>query len=127
MDATIEGNGSESTDEKQRPAHLFQRGVSGNPAGRPLSAKNKIPERFYRLVSEILEEDDEAARASLRRLRDAPVPKDFWTLIQRVEDKRVNLDVSGKVEVVSKIQRYIDAWEYVATTPPRLLESETIE
>jgi hypothetical protein len=32
--------------EKQRPAHLFKPGVSGNPRGRPLGARNKLSEDF---------------------------------------------------------------------------------
>jgi Family of unknown function (DUF5681) len=34
------------TVEKQRPAHLFQPGQSGNPRGRPRGARSRFSERF---------------------------------------------------------------------------------
>lgn len=34
------------TAEKQRPAHLFKPGVSGNPNGRPRGARSKLSENF---------------------------------------------------------------------------------
>jgi hypothetical protein len=37
---------TEITADKQRPAHLFKPGQSGNPAGRPRGAKSKLSENF---------------------------------------------------------------------------------
>jgi hypothetical protein len=37
---------TEVTAEKQRPPHLFAPGQSGNPAGRPKGARNKLSENF---------------------------------------------------------------------------------
>lgn len=37
---------SDSTDNKQVPAHLFKPGQSGNPAGRPKGSRNKLGEAF---------------------------------------------------------------------------------
>lgn len=37
---------SEPTDEKQKPAHLFKPGESGNPNGRPKGSRNKLGEAF---------------------------------------------------------------------------------
>jgi hypothetical protein len=37
---------TEFTAEKQRPAHLFKPGQSGNPAGRPRGARSKFSEAF---------------------------------------------------------------------------------
>lgn len=37
---------SDHTGEKQRPAHLFKPGQSGNPAGRPKGARSRFSEAF---------------------------------------------------------------------------------
>lgn len=37
---------TDDTAEKQKPAHLFKPGVSGNPAGRPKGARSRLGEDF---------------------------------------------------------------------------------
>jgi hypothetical protein len=41
---------SDSTDDEQRPAHLYKPGQSGNPAGRPKGSRNKLSEFFIETV-----------------------------------------------------------------------------
>lgn len=39
-------SGSDNTGTKQKPAHLYQPGQSGNPQGRPKGSRNKLGEAF---------------------------------------------------------------------------------
>lgn len=47
---------SDSTDDKQRPAHLFKPGQSGNPNGRPKGSRNKLGEQFLSDLQNLWEE-----------------------------------------------------------------------
>ena len=48
----VEMGSSDFTIEKQRPAHLFKPGQSGNPAGRPKGARARLSEDFLRDLHE---------------------------------------------------------------------------
>jgi hypothetical protein len=51
--------------QTSRPAHLWKPGQSGNPAGRPLSARSKISERLLQDLAETWEEHGKAVLTKL--------------------------------------------------------------
>jgi hypothetical protein len=52
---------TEITAAKERPAHLFKPGVSGNPTGRPKGARSKFSEAFIQDLHRVWEERGIAA------------------------------------------------------------------
>jgi len=57
--------------QKNRPAHLWKPGQSGNPAGRPVSSRQKISER---LLADLADVWAEHGKDELERLaKDDPV------------------------------------------------------
>jgi len=57
--------------QKNRPAHLWKPGQSGNPAGRPVSSRQKISER---LLADLADVWAEHGKDVLERLaKDDPV------------------------------------------------------
>jgi hypothetical protein len=121
-------NRADSTTRKQQIGRPFQPGLSGNPAGRPLGSRNKIPERLFKLMDQVLAEDDDKARESLRRMRDADQPKDFWRLYTSIVPKDIQLDVTGEIDVWHKVkthrQMYEIALEHIGAERPLLEHNE---
>ena len=57
---------SENTDPVQKPAHLWKPGQSGNPAGKPKGARNKLGEDFIQALHEDFQEHGMAAVVAVR-------------------------------------------------------------
>lgn len=83
---------TENTEVKQRPAHLFQPGQSGNPKGKPKGARH-FSTLIKEAIQKVAEGDDEPAdRLIVKQLVDKAKKGDL-SAIDRVLDR-----VDGKAE-----------------------------
>ena len=94
---------------KQKPAHLFKPGQSGNPAGRPAGSKNKLTENILFDLAEFYEKE---GKDLIRRVRDEN-PAVLLQGLLKLIPKDISLNVSGGVEVeltVDQRTRIAEAW-----------------
>jgi hypothetical protein len=100
------------TAAKQKPAHLFKPGQSGNPAGRPKGARSRLSESFIADVHTVWEECGiEALRTCA-----AEKPTEFCRIIALLMPNNVNLSIS--VDPVDFAAKYRTALEMLGNEPP---------
>jgi hypothetical protein len=107
---------TEITGEKQRPAHLFKPGVSGNPSGRPKGARSRLSESFIADLHTVWEESGiEALRTCA-----AEKPNEFCRIVALLMPRDLNLSVS--VNPVDFAARFRSAIEMLGNQapPPRV-------
>src|SRR5262245_24392324 len=80
---------TETTSANQRPPHLWQPGVSGNPAGRAKGSRNKLSEDFVAALYNDFQEHGSAAIAACRSER----PDVYVRVIAGILPKDVNVKV----------------------------------
>jgi Family of unknown function (DUF5681) len=82
---------TETTKPQQRPAHLWEPGQSGNPAGRPKGSRNKLSEDFVAALYNDFQEHGSAAIAACR----AEKPDVYVRIIAGLLPKDVQLKVQS--------------------------------
>ena len=80
----------DDTGQKQAQ-HLFKPGQSGNPAGRPKGARNKLTEDF---LSDVLDAWQVSGKAAITEMI-ADKPGDFVKMVAGLIPKDVNLNVNN--------------------------------
>lgn len=114
---------SEATEEKQKPAHLWKPGMSGNPLGRPKGSRNRLGEDFIRALS------DDFNAYGMEAIRDVRInsPKDYLKVIASVLPKNVELDL--EIGASPELQSFIQDFRIVREAaqrigaPPILIEA----
>jgi len=73
--------------------HKFKPGQSGNPAGRPKSARSKLTESFIKALADNFEENGVAAIELLR----TESPKDYLLAVGKLVPKEFDIDLTATV------------------------------
>jgi Family of unknown function (DUF5681) len=103
---------TEFTGDKQRPAHLFKPGTSGNPNGRPRGAKSKLSENFLQDLADCwLENGAEALRRCAREQ-----PEVLIKVVASLLPRDVRIDLT--VDAASFAQTFRDVRAALGNEPP---------
>ncbi len=94
---------SEIAETKQRPAHLYKPGQSGNPAGRPKGTRNKLSDDFLKDFHNAWQEHGNGALKKMATEKPAEFVKAAVQLMPR--DLHVKADAS---------EAFVKIWEAIA-------------
>lgn len=78
---------SEPTDEQEKPAHLYKPGQSGNPAGRPKGARNRLGEAFVAALADDFDKHGVLAIETVRTER----PHEYLKVVASLLPKQVEI------------------------------------
>jgi uncharacterized protein DUF5681 len=119
----------EQIQKKQRGNPTWQKGQSGNPAGRPLGSRNKIAENVLTSFSLVTGED---AERSLRELRDSD-PGKFWQIAASLLPREVAMTVQQSLpgnldpESYGTLRRVVELIDRLAPATDPQSVFETLE
>lgn len=100
---------TENTAEKQRPAHLFKPGQSGNPRGRPRGARSRLGEDFIRALADDFEQHGAAVIEKVRTER----PAVYLRVIAGLLPQQATLDVN--VDVFRDVTNVVEAFRVASS------------
>jgi hypothetical protein len=110
---------------KQKPAHLFKPGQSGNPAGRPVGSKSKLTENILFDLAEFYAAE---GKDLIRRVRDEN-PAALLQGLLKLIPKDISLNVSGGVELeltVDQRTRIAESWLMSQSDRVDAIEGEAV-
>lgn len=95
MSNTDEAPTTEDTGDKQKPAHLWKAGQSGNPRGRPKGSRTKLGEMF---VAALQADFNEHGADVIKRVREEK-PDAYLKVIASTLPKDLNVNVNSMSEM----------------------------
>ena len=85
---------TELTASKQRPAHLFKPGQSGNPLGRPRGSRNKLGEAFIAALAEDFERNGAEAITECRER----FPGKYLSVVASILPKEIDVAIEADIK-----------------------------
>src|SRR5262249_26576464 len=104
------------TVEKQRPAHWFRPGQSGNPAGRRVGSRSRHSENFLATFAADFEAHGAEVIAKVR----TEMPHVYLKIAADLLPKESKLDVN--IDVLHRAQTQLDAFRMLRDAPRAELE-----
>lgn len=92
-----------NSDAKERPAHWFKPGQSGNPAGKPKGARHKLTQDF---VQALADDFSLHGRAAISKVREED-PGKYCDIVAKLVPKDIDVTVNAS-------DAFVKMWETVA-------------